>query len=477
MINAFISYSREDTPLLEEHLLPVLAELKITAQYDRDVKAGEFWLERVIKQIEESDWLIVFLTASYQDKIAQTETEDPCRLELQHIAKRLTNRARRVTIVPLRQWGAVPALIGTCQAIDLRTTYDKLKLELQQLLTAAAEATLEVESGLPDVLPRPPINDRTALRQLARYNFDRQAREYQRHVRFETTTVMQRDNALNLISMLEPHLPSNKKGLPSWLDAGCGTGLLGQVISLHVDRHKYKSVCKKLLGAKIRAAFDYAPRMVALAKQQNVGQYTHLFEADFVTLDSATVKAKLGYGDVDLLLANNVIHWLFEPAQIAEAFASAQKVVRGKGLFAASIAAVGTAGLFLEAYAEEMRHALKEGLRERDAANWQSHLSNPIGLQSLDGIVQIARKNGFKILTAQLSYEPVQYTTTWDYVSVARAYGEEVFMAPLLSWPTEKKDSLWQKIAERFNQIHQEHFHREGYEHDQYMIYLIAQCE
>jgi len=140
---------------------------------------------------------------------------------------------------------------------------------------------------------------------------------------------------------------------------------------------------------------------------------------------------------------------------------------------AVSIAGVGTGSYFLKAYQSEV----SEALDPIDADRWRSHLLNPIGLQSLDEIVRIARRNGFSIepAYAQLVYEPVRYSKgTDEYVEDARSYGEDVFMAPLLNKNQTEREEIWQRVKQRFRQTYLAHFNESFYVHDQYMIYLLA---
>jgi hypothetical protein len=102
------------------------------------------------------------------------------------------------------------------------------------------------------------------------------------------------------------------------------------------------------------------------------------------------------------------------------------------------------------------------------------HIDNPIGLQSLDSVVDVARRCRFRIERAQLMYEPKEYDSTDDYVRDVRAYGEEVLMAPLFGLSADEREKIWSSVADRFRELHRAKYNQASYVHDQFMIYLIA---
>jgi hypothetical protein len=155
---------------------------------------------------------------------------------------------------------------------------------------------------------------------------------------------------------------------------------------------------------------------------------------------------------------------------IAKAVEHCRDLIRTGGLLAASIAAVGTGANFLTAYKAEMDEALAKPERDK----WRNHIDNPIGLQSLDDVVRVLSRKGFKVENARLMYEPIEYRTTDDYVRDAKNYGEMVFMAPLLRKEPAYREEIWGRISRRFRELHFAEKEREPYVHDQFMIYLIA---
>ena len=113
-------------------------------------------------------------------------------------------------------------------------------------------------------------------------------------------------------------------------------------------------------------------------------------------------------------------------------------------------------------------------MKPEDRDRWSKHLANPIGLQSVDAIVDIARRCRFRIERAQQVYEPKEYESTDEYVRDVRAYGEEVLMAPLLNCPPAEREQVWRRIANRFRELHEAKFNQRRYVHNQFVIYLLA---
>jgi SAM-dependent methyltransferase len=280
---------------------------------------------------------------------------------------------------------------------------------------------------------------------------------------------MQSGNAESLLKYLARYFNRQGPKPDSWLDIGCGPGLVAFVAEERIRIHQ----CAWLNRCRKRIGFDYAPSLLEQMPPWIKPRYTDLFVGDVLKVDPKRLLYKTGVSQVDLLLANNVFHWLFTEEAIDAAFKRCRDILKSGGCLAVSIAAIGSARDFLQAYECEVR----EALNPKDYERWRSHLQNPIGLQSLDGIVRIARRNGFIIepADAQLVYEPVRYNNgTDEYVEDARSYGDHVFMAPLFNQSRQQKDEVWQGIMRRLRQSYQSQFNGSVYVHDQYMIYLLA---
>ncbi len=306
------------------------------------------------------------------------------------------------------------------------------------------------------------------------YNFDNNAENYEYSLMGAES--MQRGNLISLLRMLKDFLGERSKVWQpdSWLDAGCGTGLLPTVFK----QAKNTQCCSWLSQSKIRAGFDYAPNMVELANKKQWDQsYTKVFNGDLLTITPEQLKKEIGETSVDLIIANNVIHWLLTPDNIDKAFGNLRKILTGRGIFAASIAAEGTANTFLSAYKKIMEKEMENYVPMSEVKIWSTHLCNPIGLQKASEIIHHARKNNFRVEIEKYVYEPVPYGETDDYVNEARAYGEYLFMAPLLSHTTdEDREKIWEKIKNQFKKEYHENFNQK-YIHDQFMIYLVLSCE
>lgn len=308
------------------------------------------------------------------------------------------------------------------------------------------------------------------------YNFDNNAENYDDAL--VGADPMQRRNLIRLLWSLKRVLEKRFNGWKpdSWLDAGCGTGLMPRVLK----HPKNTQCCGWLSGSKIRAGFDYASNMVELANRKRKDKsYTKVFKGDLLTITPKILEQEIGKPNVDLIIANNVIHWLLTPDNIDLAFKNLLNILTRRGIFAASIAAEGTASTFLGAYKTIMEEEMKNYMPMNKVEIWSSHLCNPIGLQTVCDIVQHANKNNFRVEVANYVYEPVDYEGgTDDYVDDARAYGEYLFMAPLLSHISdEKREEIWEKIKTQFKKDYHEKFNQTKYMHDQYMIYLIVSRE
>lgn len=328
-------------------------------------------------------------------------------------------------------------------------------------------------SASPREVPRPFVKSPSDLPEVARYNFDRTAWKYHRSI--NVGHAMQAGNAKRLVNLFCEVLsgkaaPRERPKKPeNCLDAGCGTGLV--TMFCHEHRHdanfQWYKQCSKRIG------IDYAPHMLQVVRVLDDEKcYTHVIEADIRNYDQDVLEKDTGLRNVDLILANNVFHWLFDENAIRRAFRTSYEILdKNGGCLAASIAAAGTGQLFRTAYTEEVAGMLDQDKRD----TWKRHLENPIGLQRLDSIVRIAREIRFKIAIAHLEYEPIEFESTDAYVEAARGYGEEVFMAPLLLSTLEEREQIWDRIKKNFRDRYATVAESDaGYVHDQFMIYIIA---
>ncbi|MGE0490438.1 MAG: methyltransferase [Vulcanimicrobiota bacterium] len=296
------------------------------------------------------------------------------------------------------------------------------------------------------------------LQQVVLYNFNRKAQAYFRSLL--APAPMQSQNALELLRMIEKYCEDEVLAYGSrWLDVGCGTGL---VLALMRD-------CQTAppLNDIVTLGLDYSSEMIRLSKE--VAAYNDVVQLDVVEMDAE----KLGQ-PFDCVVANNVFHWLLDLEKIRRAMKNCASCLRHGGILAASIAGRGTGKAFFQVYRETMAELLDGATM----ANWKSHIDNPIGLQALSEIVDLALPNDFTVVEARLRYEPVVYKNPEMYVEAARAYGEFVFTAPFLGLNGDALvDQFWRRLKEKFRQLWEQSPAAERlggrYLHDQYMIYVL----
>ena len=471
-MNAFVSLSHHDVPFVSERILPALSAAKVSPWIYEATIPGDNWVESVVRQIRDGDWFVVALTEHYQNSIR--EGRGACYTELLWIVDQVATSRRRSRLIVIWCSGEIPDLLRTWQAIDVRSDLNRLQPAL--MLAADADRKVNGREVLPgnghpvDIqLPRE-INPFT-LPDLARFNFNNNARHYFRSL--AAGRPMQRDNGEVLLRLFSHAMHEGKARRPeAWLDAGCGTGLIAYLF----DDLKERTEFSWMRDCTVRAGFDYAPGMLNIINALNTANgsgewYTHTFEADLRHFGSDTLVANIRQPRVDLIIANNVFHWLFSEEMIEKVFSRLYEVLdRNGGCLAASIAALGTGSVLFDAYKKEVSESLTPSERNR----WSDHLENPIGLQGVDGIVDIARRCRFKIERAQQVYEPKVYECTDEYVRDVRAYGEEVLMAPLLGKSRDEREQIWKRITDRFRDLHQAKFNQRRYIHNQFVIYLIA---
>jgi SAM-dependent methyltransferase len=469
-MHAFVSLSHHDLPFVRGTLLPAVKSAGVDPWIYEAAVPGDNWVEAVLRHIGDGDWFIVSLTEKYQESIK--ERRGACYTELLWIVDQVATSRRKCRLIVVWRAGEVPDLLRTWNAIDVRSDLSRLEDDLKRAAEADRSATMvatDVKVPAPmRVLPRPAVAGPFDLPDLARYNFNSNAKKYFRSI--AAGKPMQRDNAEVLLRHVGALMSAGKARRPeTWLDAGCGTGLMAYLF----DDLKGRSEFTWMNDCRIRAGFDYAPEMLGIvnALNQEGHWYTHTFEADLRYCGSDTLMKEVGPAKVDLILANNVFHWLFTEDVIEKCFSRLYEMLdRNGGCLAASIAAMGTGSEFFRAYRAEVEDRLPPPEQDR----WRRHLLNPIGLQSVEAVVDIARRCRFRIERAQQVYEPKEFDCTDEYVRDVRAYGEEVLMAPLLGLPSADRELVWNGIARRFKELHQAKFNQSRYIHNQFVIYLLA---
>ncbi len=477
-MRAFVSYAREDRSLIDDLIIPTLQDgYGIQVRTDKDIPKTAIWTDWVLKEIQDNDYVILLITKSYQESL--DAQQGACHAEYQWIVQHFIERGtKEAKILAIIREGEVPKHLATINHIDVRNVVDVRRELKDQFASLAPQGSIAMsnEHGR----HHPIVNQRLTehvnvkgpqdLPDVVKLNFERNADRYA--ATLDAQNSMQRRNAVELFRMIKTAV--DREDIPSshdsWLDIGCGTGLVGKVAQYAVEEHR----CDWIREAHTKLGFDNAPNMIASLTSAASETYSDVFEADLREMAPDALQNRVSAGGrVSLILANNVFHWLLDSTVIGRAFQACREVLLPGGTLAASIAAAGTGRDFLSAYRQVLREriALKSG---GDAVNlWQSFLENPIGLQTLPMIVGHARDN-FKILEAKLTYEPVRYDDTDQYVEAAKGYGNDIYMAPLLSYTSsDDQEEVWDEIKAAFRKLHDEKFSRRTYIHDQYMVYIL----
>ena len=167
----------------------------------------------------------------------------------------------------------------------------------------------------------------------------------------------------------------------------------------------------------------------------------------------------------DAAISNSVLHWLNIPEinkTVEKALVEVFRVLKINSPLAISVSGYGTAYRFQESYKQVMKYFKNDPEFKADL-----YREDPIGNMHLIDLVNILIDVGFKIKRAQLDYEPIKYKHPADYVNTVKAYGYEMYLAPV---PDSKREIAWKMIEKDFVEKNGD---RE-YEHDQYVIYIVA---
>jgi SAM-dependent methyltransferase len=471
MIKTFISYTKKDREFLEKSVLKIIKKYKVNVWYDKNATPGNFWIEEVNEKIRHGDLLVILITENYQAAIKNKS--GACYHELNWMVNHVTTARFPGKIIAVLESGELPDIIKATTCIDIRDDKNLLEVKFKELLAERVEPIDTQEKILPERKSlQSPINYPDDLIELVRFNFDSIASDYQEQLL--AGNAMQTRDAVSLLYELNRFWSKTHRPRPhAWLDAGGGTGLIASVAKWRKEHE-----CDWLLDSKIRGSFDFSPRMITIqnilqqGERQGPPLYTHRFESDLRKINQDVLNENIGRCTVDLVIANNVLHWLYFESQIEKILLNCKDLLNHEGVLATSIAAVGTGLEFFKSY----KNVMSEILCLEECEKWKNHLENPIGLQKLECITSLARKTGYDVVMAKCQYEPVEYKTTDEYVEDARRYGEQVFMAPLLNKDIEY-NKVWDKIKEMFEDLYkkkQRKYPQKAYIHDQFTIFLIA---
>ena len=282
------------------------------------------------------------------------------------------------------------------------------------------------------------MNLKRQFKKIVKISYDTQASLYAEDISMQLG---------NLEKLLE-YLFESSISLPAgrYLDLGCGTGTLAGEIQKKFERLEI-----------IYYGIDLSHKMIKLGEECNsllnnfiVGNIEYL---------------PFGGKTFDGIISNSALHWLNIPEinQTPEkAIVEAFRILKINGFLAISVSGYGTARQFQESYRKIIGNFQKE-------TDFKAELyrEDPIGSMYLVDLVDILTNAGFKIKRAQMDYEPIKYKHPAHYVRDVKAYGYEMYLASI---PEGTKEEAWRMIE---NDFIKKMGHSE-YEHDQYMIYVIA---
>ena len=227
---------------------------------------------------------------------------------------------------------------------------------------------------------------------------------------------------------------------------GCGTGVLAREI-----QKKFEKVNIVYYG------IDISYKLIELGKKCNPSLNNFIIgDIEYLPFGEETF---------DGAISNSVLHWLNIPEinqTVEKALVEVFRVLKINSPLAISVSGYGTARKFQDSYKKMMKYFKNDPEFKADL-----YREDPIGNMHLIDLVNILIDVGFKIEKAQLDYEPIEYKHPADYVNTVKAYGSEMYLAPV---PKPKREVAWKMIENDF-------IEKSGdgeYEHDQYVIYLVA---
>lgn len=286
------------------------------------------------------------------------------------------------------------------------------------------------------------FDDAKVRKALVEQSYDREA------IRYANRSDMQSGNLHRLLDIASRFSRAQNKN-PKILDAGCGLGVAVPELQQR-DQFPFSSY----------TGVDLSSSMIDIARQRHSGKDIQFLVGDLEDLD-------LPEDEFDLVLSNSVLHWLNQPASgltIHNALSELHRVLVQTGQLAISVAGIGTGRRFNKTYLQVMD---ENGYR-KDSCEPAGFVNDPIGCMQLHDVVDVVSQTGFDILFAHLEYEPLQFETAAHYADTVRAYGFDMFMAPV---PEPLREQNWDAVCQRFAKLVGDG----SYRHDQYMIYLIAE--
>lgn len=261
---------------------------------------------------------------------------------------------------------------------------------------------------------------------------------------YQKNISMQLGNLKNLLEYLVGsgiRLPEGK-----YLDLGCGTGILARELQKKCQRIKIIYYGIDLAHDTIKKGKSKNPSL----KNLIVGDIEHLpFKEE----------------SFDVGISNSTLHWENVPKirkTPKKALAEIFRVLKIDSPLAISVSGYGSTKKFQESY-----HEVIKRFKNHPKFDARLYREDPVGNMHLIDLVNILIDVGFKIKRAQLDYEPVKFKSHAHYVNAVKGYGYTQYVAP---FPESERQNAWQMI--KYDFITKSRYGK--YEHQQYMIYVIA---
>lgn len=274
------------------------------------------------------------------------------------------------------------------------------------------------------------------FRKIVKESYESQASLYSKSV------TMQLGNLRKLMDYLVNSDIILKQG--KLLDVGCGTGIFLNEIQERLGRIEYYGI-------------DLSYEMIKIGKKSGMSSNNLMVgDAEYLCFKKKAF---------DIVISNSVLHWLNVPEighTPKHALGEIFRVLKVNSPLAISVSGYGTAKRFQDSYRKVVKLYKNE-------SNFNIYLfrSDPIGSMHLHELVKMLIDIGYEIKKAELNYEPVIYKCPADYVNDVKAYGYQMYLAAV---PESRREEVWAMIRDNFIAM----VGNRKYEHDQYIIYIIA---
>jgi len=268
----------------------------------------------------------------------------------------------------------------------------------------------------------------------------KEARKYDDYIK--SSQSLQKGNAYKLLGYISKFVVF--KNVKVWLDVGCGTGLMGEILKTH-------------LKDSFAIGIDLSKEFLSIAAQKNI--YDKLICCDI--LDTKKIKGALKEFKVDLIVSNSCLHWTYSKINIA--IKNCVDILAEKGFCAFSIAGTGTAPEFLNCY----KKVVNKFLKAEEKKKYATFIVNPYGL--LNPAQLNLDELPVKIIKIEKEDEDVKFKSAEDYINAAECFQKKYLLG---IFPNKnKKEDVWKELTKLFLKKVGNH----GYYHQQKMIYFVVQ--